>query len=475
MTMLSYNRLLVAVLLFSLMPVANLWARNIDLATVPAQESVQLTIYNSEDITLVRETRTMSFKKGDNPLQFSWANTLIDASSVELRFPNDSEQLEVLDTTFPHDKPQQLYWNVASESDIEAQVEISYFTSGITWSADYIAIAGTDEQSLQLESFIRVENHSGEGYHDAEVRVVVGVINLVERIAELARVPAGRLTELGRDRRQVLRRQVLKKAMQAPPAPAAAVASLEEKVVAKEGLSEYFIYTIEGTETIANGWTKRLRSFAADAVPLVVQYRYRPLQYGEQLVRLYLLRNDETSGLGTTPLPNGQLRVFRDNGRGGLSYVAAQQLQYVPIGDRIELNLGPDPEVLFELIKLSVFRDNLWLKVRGGNVYRQYGQPGVRIAVDSTVAGWDEHQVFSQRLRNFTDRTINVQVRRAYRGDVVFRSELNARLHDYQTVEYDTTVAPGQTVDLLHQITQREGYNRRQNRVVLDAGTVQRR
>ena len=32
------------------------------------------------------------------------------------------------------------------------------------------------------------------------------------------------------------------------------------KEIAKEGLSEYFIYTIEGTETIRNGWSKRMRS-----------------------------------------------------------------------------------------------------------------------------------------------------------------------------------------------------------------------
>ena len=30
------------------------------------------------------------------------------------------------------------------------------------------------------------------------------------------------------------------------------------KEIKKEGLSEYFLYTIEGTETIPNGWSKRL-------------------------------------------------------------------------------------------------------------------------------------------------------------------------------------------------------------------------
>jgi len=89
-------------------------ARNVDLSTVPKRDSVQLTIYNSEDLTLVRETRTVTFKKGANPLQFSWANTLIDPTSVELRFLTSADKLDVLDTTFPHDKPQQLFWNVQS-------------------------------------------------------------------------------------------------------------------------------------------------------------------------------------------------------------------------------------------------------------------------------------------------------------------------------------------------------------------------
>ena len=132
-------------------------AENVDLSTVPARNTVQLTIYNSEDLTLVRETRKVTFKPGANPLQFSWANTLIDPTSVELRFLTSREKLTVLDTTFPHAKPQMLYWNVQSEMDGEATIEITYFTSGISWSADYIGIADPDESQLNLEGFVRGE------------------------------------------------------------------------------------------------------------------------------------------------------------------------------------------------------------------------------------------------------------------------------------------------------------------------------
>ena len=62
---------------------ASVWAKNVDLSTVPKRNTVQLTIYNSEDLTLVRETRTVTFKKGVNPLQFSWSNTLIAPTSAD--------------------------------------------------------------------------------------------------------------------------------------------------------------------------------------------------------------------------------------------------------------------------------------------------------------------------------------------------------------------------------------------------------
>ena len=164
-------------------------AGNVDLSTVPKRNTLQLTIYNSEDLTLVRETRAVTFKKGVNPLEFSWANTLIDPSSVELKFLTHADKLDVLDTTFPHDKPHKLYWNVQSDFDGEATIQITYFTSGITWSADYLCIANKDETQMGFEGFVRVTNNSGEDYEDAQVRLVVGNINLVEKIAQLAQIP----------------------------------------------------------------------------------------------------------------------------------------------------------------------------------------------------------------------------------------------------------------------------------------------
>ncbi len=456
---------------------APLRAENVDLSTVPARNTVQLTIYNSEDITLVRETRTVTFKKGVNPLQFSWANTLIDPSSVELNFLTSADKLEVIDTTFPHAKPQMLYWNVQSEIDGEAKIQITYFTSGITWSADYICIADKDEKEMSFEGFVRVHNNSGEEYEKAQVRLVVGTINLVEKIAQLAQIPIAEVESLSRDLRENYRFKAAKDALMIPAnGPAGAAAPAAEapapKEIIKEGLSEYFIYTIEGTETINNGWSKRMRSLEGQTIPFKIEYRYRPQEYGEQLVRMYLLKNNKDAKLGTTPLPDGVVRVFRDNGRDGLSYLTQQAVKYIPIGDKIELNLGVDPEVIFELIKLRIFRSDLTLQINGTNEFRKIGGDGVFKEENATLVGWTDHEIFSQRIRNYTSKEISIEVRRTLPGHILVRSQLAPKLHDFQTVEFTAKVASGKKADLLFEVVRLQGTSVKQNNVTLQDARV---
>ena len=100
-----------------------LMARNVDLSTVPKRDSLQLTIYNSEDLTLVCETRVVTFKKGANPLEFSWANTLIDPSSVELKFLDHDDKLDVLDVAASADRgahePRRISYAVDHRRDLD--------------------------------------------------------------------------------------------------------------------------------------------------------------------------------------------------------------------------------------------------------------------------------------------------------------------------------------------------------------------
>jgi len=453
----------------------NLTAKNIDLSTLPSRDSVQLTIYNSEDLTLVRETRQISIKKGQNRLQFSWANTRIDPTSVQVEFLSHPIDMHLSNTTFPHDKPQMLYWHINSSVESLATVEISYFTSGISWQADYSAIMARSAETMTLDSFVTVTNRSGENYDNAQVRLVIGKINLVERVNELVNQAGYKKEQLQERRRSVrvkMAKNIMTKAsgryeMAAMPSAVMEDSFIEEKEVAKDSLSEYYIFTIEGTESIPDQWSKRLRSGFAKAIAVDTIYRYRPREYGNILVRVLSFKNDKKSSLGDAPLPEGNIQIYQKNQQGSLTYIAGLSLKYTSIDDKVELNTGADPEIYFDLVNLKNWRDNIWMHYKKGNLYRRVGDGHIKIDHNSTVAGWNEHSLFVQHLRNYTDKPVNIEIRRVISGDAVLKSQLDIKKHDFQTVDIHTKLAVGDKQELLYETLVKKGRNAKQNQVSL--------
>ena len=69
----------------------------VGLVTVPERQGVRLTIYNGVDLTLVQETRTLVLRQGRNRIQYQWAGTLIDTTSLELRPLERQDDIEIID------------------------------------------------------------------------------------------------------------------------------------------------------------------------------------------------------------------------------------------------------------------------------------------------------------------------------------------------------------------------------------------
>jgi hypothetical protein len=90
-----------------------------------------------------------------------------------------------------------------------------------------------DERTMKLTAYVGVTNNSGEEYENATVRLVVGSIHLVEEIARLA---GGQRDERMREAYGKMK--------------SADAAENRKKDIVKEGLSEYYIYTVGGQETI---------------------------------------------------------------------------------------------------------------------------------------------------------------------------------------------------------------------------------
>jgi len=444
------KRMTTAIVLAGLLlcPAAGL-AKNVDLVTLPARDSVQLTIYNSEDITLVKETRYVTLKKGANKLQFSWANTLIDPTSVTFRPLEHKDDVELLDTVFPGQKPQHLIWNVQSTFEGQVKVEVTYFTSGLTWKMDYVAITDPDETKLHFRGYVRVFNNSGEQYENAQVRLIVGTINLVEKIAELAKrrgIPVPRPKTA-----PILYKRLRKDAVDKGMARAEQSGTRPAEIV-KEGLSEYFMFSVSGQETIPNGWSKRMQAVEARDVPFDIVYRMRGYQYGPRPVRFFIWRNDAEHKLGESPLPDGQVNLFRQKGRtgaDGLSFLARQQIRYVPIKAEIEINLGPDDLVVYETQRMDTGRLNFHFDSH------------------ARVNGWDDRTKWVDTIRNYRTKPIAFELRRRWNGDVDYDSEVATTLFDYRTTETKFDIAERSKRQYPATVTVHFGTNAKQNRVKL--------
>jgi hypothetical protein len=430
----------------------------VDLVTLPTREETQLTIYNSEDITMVREHRLLTVKEGVNRIQFSWANTLIDPTSIEFRILENQEKVDLVDTTFPAGRNDALQWNIQSKMAGKIPVEIRYFTSGITWSADYVGIANEDETKLNLTGYVRVTNNSGELYDNAQTRLVVGTINLVEKIADLARrPPPGQQppeTKPADAPRPVIElRSRLQKALKDKVEE---LDRLEEgkkeepKQVVKQGLSEYFLFTVEGREDIKDKEPKRLVALKVAEVPLECVYKLSDRDGGQGFTKFYRFKNlkllDEQGkekklstmeNLGLSPLPNGTVRLFSEYKNRDLAYVGGTETKYVPIGDRVEVNVGPDKDIT---IRRRLKDQNV-----ANVVARQYKRRlDDKFVLYYDLIDYDETFYYEEELVSGKPVLAKTEVERQFDADVVLWGE-GEQPKDWGSNE------PGAYVDL-HQV-----------------------
>jgi len=235
------KRIIFSLLIIVLM--AGAGQAKIDLVTLPTRDTVQLTIYNSADMTLVRESRALTLKYGENKLQFSWANTLIDPTSLEMLPKANADKIDIADLTYPPRVRNLGLWNIESGVKGKVPVEISYLTSGLSWRAFYMGTLTEDEETMRLQGYVRVTNNSGEDYENAQTRLIVGKVHILDEIAELARrqYPYGRPGVIEPEMEGFKKKyEVAKKVMFLDQSQEDGLAlQFKPKEIIKEGLSEY--------------------------------------------------------------------------------------------------------------------------------------------------------------------------------------------------------------------------------------------
>ncbi len=408
-------------------------AAKIDLVTLPERDITQMTIYNSADLTLIRDGRSLTLAEGDNRLQFSWAGTLIDPTSLSMLPKAHADKIDVAELTYPARVKNAGIWNIDSEIDGSVPMEITYLTSGLSWRAFYMGTLTEDEKAMRLQGYVRVSNNSGEDYENAQTRLIVGQVHILDQIAELARreQPYGRpgvrpqTQTMTVSNRMVRKRAVMEEAEMVVTRMSAAA----PKEIKKEGLSEYFLYTIEGTETIPNTWSKRLPSFEAAEIPVVNLYKHTGP--GNRRVYRYLsFKNDDEHKLGETPIPGGNLKVYRTiDDDSHLSYTGTSNFKYIPVGEDVELNLGAVSDVIVEPKMMDYKSDNYRFDRKGN------------------ISGWDEIRTVQLTVKNTRDIDVKIELKRNLNTQYwnIKNSGVAKKAYeqvDMDTVKYTLTLEP---------------------------------
>jgi hypothetical protein len=408
-------------------------ASAIELVTLPRRDKVQLTIYNSADLTLVREQRNLTLKKGWNWLQFMWADTLIDPTSLSLEPLEQVGQIDIQQLVFPAKLRELGRWLIRSEISGKVPFEITYFTSGLSWRAFYMGTLSQDEKTMKMQGYVRIGNNSGEDYDNAQTRLIVGQVHLLDEIAQLAKrqypydsphLRAEGYVILGGIAAQITNGAVTSAG--ARYAWAESLDQLSRKEIKKEGLSEYFLYTIEGTETIPNQWGKRLLSLEAEDIAVESLYKYDEERWGDQAIRFVKFTNDEKHNLGQTPIPNGDVKIYSQaDEQGSLSYVGGTSIKYIPVNEEVELNLGPARLVKVEP-KLMDFKTENYIFDSRGN-----------------ISGWDEIRTWKIEMTNTRTLPIQIEITRGFSTAYwALKSETPYEKHDATHARFTLELEP---------------------------------
>lgn len=245
-------------------------------------------------------------------------------------------------------------------------VTLAYLTTGLQWSADYVARLDPTKGTLDLTGWVTLANFGGTGFPDAPVQVVAGRLRKdagTTPVEPLVRHPQSRCWPQGtttygdgsmpigptrkEDRVEYNGPPVIVPGPP-PPAPMARMALAEASRVAEQGeLGDYKIYTLPEPTTVAARQTKQVRFLEREAVAYERAYR-APVSRDDEESRatsvVIKLRNETAAGLGVA-LPGGSVAVMQPDGADGVLLAGQDRFEDKGVGLPVRLNFGLSRDV----------------------------------------------------------------------------------------------------------------------------------
>lgn len=244
---------------------------------------------------------------------FDGANLgIIEAGTDRLLVIADSEvqwiQFAALPANF-YTKPT-LAWELLVPKKGKFPVQMSYLSGGFSWDVTYNAVWSGER--LLLNSWVTINNRSGKGFEDVNLKLIAGDINQIrEQYYDKG----------GYGRNMMMESDV---AMSAP--------AFEEKA-----FHDFHMYSLDQKVSFANNQTKQMELYPPQSVIANAVYEYPTFASGVNSIIRFV--NTENQGLGK-PLPKGSIKVYKADSDGNLEFIGEDSIKHTSVNEELNVTTG---------------------------------------------------------------------------------------------------------------------------------------
>lgn len=224
---------------------------------------------------------------------------------------------------FPAELPSQLQGKqgihfVSAGTDQQTTAQLSYLSNGLGWSMDYVLTLDAQGDTVDIEGLASVYNNSGGDFNDAELRLMAGEVNAPDN-----------------------RQPMMMHAM----AMSDSVGSSPER--GTEAVQDFYLYSLPNPVSFQHNESKQLPLINLRDIPAKLSYHYEfPVwpaldnQHHQAQADVRLHFDVPTLAEQASPLPAGQVRVFRPDRQQDMQFIGASNLSNLGAGETAELALG---------------------------------------------------------------------------------------------------------------------------------------
>jgi hypothetical protein len=188
------------------------------------------------------------------------------------------------------------------------EAELSYLTSGLSWSAEHVLVR-TGEAGATWSATVMVDNATGHEFRDAALKLVAGELRRETPASPMPRRMEGMM----------------------------GVAAAEKTDLSEESFADYHLYTLDRPATLRGRETQMLTMLEPRAVKVTPRYLYRGGASG--VATQLVAENSAAAGLGV-PLPGGRVRVYEADPAGALQLTGEARIGHTAEGEKITLEVG---------------------------------------------------------------------------------------------------------------------------------------